>query len=168
MDPHNPRTLFAGMWQVEMHTWGEYSGGPDSGVYVSHDGGTKWTRIEQHGLPHAPLGKIDVAVAPTNSNRVYALIQTKDQGSVWRSDDAGEHWKAVNYQRALIGRAGYYIRIAVSTGNDNEVLRGEQLVPPVPRRRCRIFTKSAGAEIRTTSGSIPLIPIALSSPMTAA
>ena len=121
MDPHNPRTLFAGMWQVEMHTWGEFSGGPGSGVYVSHDGGTKWTRIEGHGLPNSPLGKIDVAVAPTNSNRVFALIQTKDQGSVWRSDDGGGQWKAVNYQRALIGRAGYYIRIAVSTGSDNEV-----------------------------------------------
>jgi photosystem II stability/assembly factor-like uncharacterized protein len=121
MDPHNPRTLFSGMWQVEMHTYGELSGGAGSGVYISRDGGTKWTRIEEHGLPHAPLGKIDVAIAPTNSNRVFALIQTKDQGSLWRSDDAGEHWKAVNYQRALIGRAGYYIRIAVSTGSDNEV-----------------------------------------------
>ena len=121
MDPHNPRTLVAGMWQVEMHTWGEFSGGPGSGVYVSRDGGTKWTRVEEHGLPHAPLGKIDVAIAPTNSNRIFALIQTKDQGSLWRSDDAGEHWKAVNYQRALIGRAGYYIRIAVSPGSDNEV-----------------------------------------------
>jgi photosystem II stability/assembly factor-like uncharacterized protein len=121
MDPHNSRTLFAGMWQVEMHTWAELSGGPGSGIYVSRDGGTKWARIEEHGLPHAPVGKIDVAVAPTNSRRVFALIQTKDQGSVWRSDDAGEHWKAVNFQRALIGRAGYYIRIAVSTGSDNEV-----------------------------------------------
>jgi photosystem II stability/assembly factor-like uncharacterized protein len=121
MDPKNPRTLFAGMWQVEMHTWGEFSGGPGSGIYVSRDGGTKWTRIEEHGLPKAPVGKIDVAVAPTNSNRVFALIQTKDQGSVWRSDDAGEHWKVVNYQRALVGRGGYYIRIAVSTGSDNEV-----------------------------------------------
>jgi photosystem II stability/assembly factor-like uncharacterized protein len=122
MDPRNPHTLFAGMWQVEMHTWGEFSGGPGSGIYVSHDGGTKWTRIAEHGLPHAPLGKIDVAVAPTNSTRVFALIQTKDQGSLWRSDDGGEHWKAVNYQRALIGRAGYYIRLAVSSSSDSEVL----------------------------------------------
>src|SRR5208282_498493 len=121
MDAHNPRTLFAGVWQAEMHTYAELSGGPGSGVYVTHDGGTKWTRIEGHGMPKPPVGKIDVAIAPTNPNRVFALIQTKDQGSLWRSDDGGENWSAVNYARALIGRAGYYIRIAVSTGNDNEV-----------------------------------------------
>jgi photosystem II stability/assembly factor-like uncharacterized protein len=122
LDPHNPRVLFAGMWQLEMHSWGEFSGGPGSGIYVSRDGGTKWTRIEAHGLPKSPVGKIDVAVAPTNSNRVYALIQTKDQGSLWRSDDGGENWKVVNWDRALIGRAGYYIRLAVSPVSDNEVL----------------------------------------------
>jgi photosystem II stability/assembly factor-like uncharacterized protein len=122
MDPHNPYTLIAGMWQAEMHPWGEISGGPGSGIYISHDGGSKWSRIEEHGLPKSPLGKIDVAIAPTNSKRIYALIQTKDQGSVWRSDDAGEKWRRVNSQRALIGRAGYYIRLAVSPGSDNEVL----------------------------------------------
>lgn len=121
LDAHDPHTLIAGMWQLEMHTWGEFSGGTGSAIYISHDGGTKWTRLDEKGLPHAPVGKIDVAIAPTNSNRIYALIQTKDQGSVWRSDDAGEHWKTVNSQRALIGRAGYYIRLAVSTGRDNEV-----------------------------------------------
>lgn len=122
MDPHNPHTLVAGLWQVELHTWGEFSGGPGSGVYISRDGGTKWTRVDDKGLPHSPVGKIDVAIAPSNANRIYALIQTKDQGSVWRSDDAGEHWKVVNHQRALIGRAGYYIRLAVSPTNDSEVL----------------------------------------------
>lgn len=121
MDPHNSRTLFAGTWQVAMHTWAELGGGPGSGVYVSHDGGTKWTRIEGHGLPKPPVGKIDVAVAPTDSNRVYALIQTKDQGSLWRSDDGGENWHAVSYDRSLTGRAGYYIRIGVSSGNEDEV-----------------------------------------------
>ena len=121
MDSHNPRILLAGMWQVEMHTWGELSGGPGSAAYISKDGGTKWTKLEGHGLPKSPLGKIDVAIAPTNPNRYFALIQTKDQGALWRSDNAGENWQAINYQRQLIGRAGYYIRIAVSTGNDNEL-----------------------------------------------
>ena len=123
MDAKNPRTLVAGTWQVEMHPWADVvSGGPGSGVYVSHDGGTKWTQVDGHGLPKSPLGKIDVAIAPTDSNRVYALIQTADQGSVWRSDDGGESWRVVNWSRELIGRAGYYIRIAVSPANEDEVL----------------------------------------------
>jgi photosystem II stability/assembly factor-like uncharacterized protein len=122
MDSRNPHTLVAAMWQVEMHTWGEFSGGPGSAIYMSRDGGATWTRLEGHGLPHAPVGKIDVAIAPSNPSRIYALIQTKDQGSVWRSDDGGAHWALVNSQRALIGRAGYYIRLAVSPANDSEVL----------------------------------------------
>src|SRR5579863_1042530 len=122
MDPHNSRTLFAGMWQVEMHTYGEFSGGPGSGVYVSHDGGTKWTKIEGRGMPKPPVGKIDVAVAPSDPNRVYALIQTPDQGSLWRSDNGGDEWRVVNWDRALIGRAGYYIRLAVSPTNEDEIL----------------------------------------------
>ncbi len=120
MDPQNPRVLFAGMWQFEMHPWGYYSGGPGSGVYVSRDGGLTWQRLEQ-GLPKPPVGKIDVAVAPTDSNRVYALIETRDQGSLWRSDDGGRSWRVVNYSRLLTGRGGYYIRVAVSPASADEV-----------------------------------------------
>ncbi len=122
MDARNPHVLFAGMWQVVMHTYGEFSGGPGSGVYVSRDGGTTWSRITGHGLPKPPVGKIDVAVAPSDSNRVFALIQTAEQGALWRSDDAGETWRTINHNRQLIGRAGYYIRLAVSPTNENEVL----------------------------------------------
>ena len=122
MDPENPHTVFAGMWQIAMHTWGEFSGGSGSGLYVSHDGGTTWQHIENHGLPHSPVGKIDVAVAPTDSNRVYALIETDKQGSLWRSDDGGVEWHVVSWDRTLIGRAGYYIRIAVSPADENMVL----------------------------------------------
>jgi len=121
MDAKNPQKLFAGTWQVEMHTYGEFSGGPGSGVYVSSDAGSNWTRINSPGLPKSPLGKIDVAVAPSNSDRVYALIQTSNQGSMWRSDDGGVNWRVVNWDRALIGRAGYYIHLAVSPANENEV-----------------------------------------------
>ncbi|HEY7234112.1 MAG TPA: hypothetical protein VH539_08170 [Gemmatimonadaceae bacterium] len=122
IDAKHPSVLFAGMWQVEMHTWAMFSGGPGSGIYVSRDGGTTWTPVRNLGLPKSPLGKIDVAVAPTDSRRVYALIQTPDQGSVWRSDDGGASWRVVNWTRALIGRAGYYIRLAVSPRDANEVL----------------------------------------------
>jgi len=122
LDTKNPDVLFAGMWQVVMHTWAMFSGGPSSGVYVSRNGGTSWTRVTSSGLPRSPLGKIDIAVAPNDSKRVYALIQTADQGSFWRSDDGGANWRAVNWTRALIGRAGYYIRLGVSPSNEDEIL----------------------------------------------
>jgi photosystem II stability/assembly factor-like uncharacterized protein len=122
MDSHNPNVLFAGMWQAEMHTYAMFSGGPGSAVYVSRDGGSTWKRLDGHGLPHSPVGKIDVAIAPTNSRRVYALIQTADQGSLWRSDDGGDNWIDSSWDRSLIGRAGYYIRVAVSPSNPDEVL----------------------------------------------
>jgi photosystem II stability/assembly factor-like uncharacterized protein len=122
MDPNDPKVLFAGMWQAEMHTYAMFSGGPGSALYVSRDGGSSWKKLEGHGLPKSPVGKIDVAVAPGNSKRVYALIQTANQGSLWRSDDGGENWAVVNWQRALIGRAGYYIRLAISPANPDEVL----------------------------------------------
>ena len=121
VDMKDPNTVIAGMWQMVMHTYAMYSGGPSSGIYISHDAGVTWKHVAHPGLPNSPLGKIDVAIAPTDSKRIYALIQTADQGSVWRSDDGGSSWKAVNWMRALIGRAGYYINIKVGTGDANEV-----------------------------------------------
>lgn len=121
IDWKDPSVVVAGTWEVVMHTWGMFSGGPGSGVYVSRDTGATWTRLT-NGLPQSPLGKVDVAIAPSNSKRMYALIQTANQGSLWRSDDAGSSWKTVSWDRRLIGRAGYYIRIEVNPENDLEVI----------------------------------------------
>jgi photosystem II stability/assembly factor-like uncharacterized protein len=120
MDANDPNTLVAGTWQAEMHTYGMVSGGPGSGVFITHDAGGTWKRAVA-GMPKSPVGKSDVKIAPSNSKRVYALIQTADQGSLWRSDDAGETWNVVNWQRALVGRAGYYIHLEVSPTNPDEV-----------------------------------------------
>ena len=128
MAADDPNTLVAGMWQVIMHTWGEFSGmwpdykgEPGSGVHISHDGGNTWTKVT-NGMPKPPVGKIDVAIAPSNSKRMYALIQTADQGSLWRSDDGGATFKSVSWDRRLIGRAGYYIRLGVNPQNPDDVL----------------------------------------------
>ena len=131
MDPNNSRTLFAGMWQLEIHTYGRKSGGPGSGLFKSTDGGVTWKRLEGHGLPHAPIGRIAVRVAPKDSNRVYALIETGDgvpmdgkptqTGQLWRSDDGGENWQLVNSDRQIRGRTHYYTREEVSPDNENEV-----------------------------------------------
>ena len=130
MDPANPRKLFAGMWQIDIKTWGRESGGPGSGLFVSHDGGTTWQRQQGRGLPTGEVGKVKVAIAPSNPNRVYALIETGDgvpwhgeeteSGQVWRSDDGGESWRVVSYDRHAMGRAHYYSHIFVAPDNENE------------------------------------------------
>jgi len=131
MDPNNPRVLFAGMWQIEIHTWGRESGGPGSGLYRSVDGGTTWKKLEGHGFPRPPLGKIAVAVAPSDSRRIYALIETGDgvpwkgkptsTGVLWRSDDGGDTWKLVNHDHSLTQRPHYYSRCAVAPDDPDEV-----------------------------------------------
>ena len=131
MDPNNPRILFAGMWQLEIHTWGRTSGGPGSGLFKSTDGGVTWKRLEGHGLPHPPVGRIAVRVAQKDSNRIYALIETGDgapfegkptqNGQLWRSDDGGENWHLVNSDRQIRGRTHYYTREEIAPDNENEV-----------------------------------------------
>ncbi len=131
MDPNNPRTLFAGMWPLEIHTWGRESGGPGSGLFVSRDGGATWKRITGHGLPSRMTGKWALAIARSNPNRIYALIETgdgvpmkgqeTDRGKLWRSDDGGENWQLVSYDRSMGGRTHYYFRVEVSPDNENEV-----------------------------------------------
>ena len=130
MDSSNPRVLFAGMWQIEIHTWGRESGGPGSGLFMSRDGGVTWTKLTGHGLPTKPVGKVMPAIAHSNPKRVYAAIETgdgvpwKDQdterGQVWRSDDGGDNWTMVTTDRNAMGRTAYYGRMAVSTDNENE------------------------------------------------
>src|ERR1051325_5613904 len=131
MDPNNSEILFAGMWQIEIHTYGRTSGGPGSGLWRSADGGAHWTKIEGHGLPHPPVGRIAVRVAKRDSKRVYALIETGDgipwngnpgqNGQLWRSDDGGENWALVNSDRNIRGRTHYYSRMEVLPDDENEI-----------------------------------------------
>jgi photosystem II stability/assembly factor-like uncharacterized protein len=108
-DPHNSHILFASLWEARRTPWGLSSGGPGSGLYRSNDGGTTWKRLEEHGLPKGPYGKIGIAVA-ANSDRVYALIEAPE-GGLYRSDDGGETWELLNNDRAFCQRAWYYMHI---------------------------------------------------------
>jgi photosystem II stability/assembly factor-like uncharacterized protein len=118
-DPHNPNILFAALWQARRTSWSMTSGGPGSGLYRSNDGGTTWKRLEEHGLPKGPYGKIGVAVA-ANSERVYALIEAHNpDGGLYRSDDSGESWQLVNPDHSLWQRPWYYMHVIADPRDEN-------------------------------------------------
>jgi photosystem II stability/assembly factor-like uncharacterized protein len=131
MDPSNPRVLFAGMWSLEIKTWGRVSGGPGSGLFVTRDGGTTWTRLRGNGLPVKPVGKVAVAISQSNPQRVYTLIETGDgvpwngqeteNGQLWSSNNGGRTWALISRDRNAMGRAHYYSRMAVATDDEDEL-----------------------------------------------
>jgi photosystem II stability/assembly factor-like uncharacterized protein len=109
-DPNNSNTLFASLWEVYRTPWSLSSGGPGSGLYKSIDGGSTWMRFEGHGLPSGILGRIGVSVSGANSNRIYAMIESKD-GGLYRSDDGGDNWIRINDDGRLRQRAWYFTHI---------------------------------------------------------
>ena len=122
VDATNPDVLYAAIWEAWRRSWGMSSGGEDSGLFKSVDGGENWTEITGNiGLSAGPVGKIGVAVSPANPNRVWALIEHEPDGGVWRSDDAGATWERINEERRLRQRAFYYTRVYADP-NDEDVM----------------------------------------------
>jgi photosystem II stability/assembly factor-like uncharacterized protein len=119
-DPQNPNILFAALWEARRTPWSLSSGGPGSGVYRSADGGTTWKKLEDHGLPKAPYGRVGVAVS-ADSERVYAIIEAKEGGGLYRSDDGGESWNLVNPSHSLVQRAWYYMHVIADPQDPNTV-----------------------------------------------
>ena len=111
MDATNPRILFATVWQTHRHFWELSSGGPDSTIYRSDDGGDTWTDIGGNkDLPKGILGKIGITVSPARPQRVWAIIEAEKAG-VYRSDDGGDTWERLNGSRDLLNRPWYYLHI---------------------------------------------------------
>lgn len=146
IDPNNPRIVFAGFWQTRRKPWEMTSGGPGSDLYVSRDGGDTWVSLKakakKNGLPDGLWGKVGVAIAPSNSQRIYALIEN-DKGGLFRSDDGGESWSLINGDRLLRQRAWYYSTITVHPANADTAF-----FPQVPMLK----TIDGGKSVQTVRG----------------
>ncbi|WP_299244636.1 glycosyl hydrolase [uncultured Aquimarina sp.] len=112
LDPNNPRILYASTWNARRTPYSLSSGGDGSALWKSTDSGKTWKEISKNkGFAKDTLGIMGVTVSPVNSERVWAIVENKEKGGVYRSDDGGETWSQLNSDRSLRQRAWYYTRI---------------------------------------------------------
>ena len=124
-DPDNTNIVYAGMYTYRRWAWHLESGGGNTGVWKTVNGGETWEKLSgkdaERGLPKKEMDRIGIAVAPSDPNIVYTISETKDEGELWRSDDAGAHWRVVNRDPNINFRPFYYADIRVDPLNPNRV-----------------------------------------------
>jgi photosystem II stability/assembly factor-like uncharacterized protein len=122
MDANNSRILYAAMWEHGRLPNKIISGGPSSSLYKSTDSGLTWNKIN-NGLPSI-LGKMSIAVCPSNSEKVYALVEgdsEKEEGGLFVSENSGESWSRITNDHRLVQRAWYYIELFIDPKNENNI-----------------------------------------------
>jgi photosystem II stability/assembly factor-like uncharacterized protein len=122
MDSQNSNTLYAAMWQVRREPWNFNSGGPGSALVKSTDGGATWHPIRK-GLPEGDLGRIGMAVAPSQHTRLYAVVEARNHTALFRSNDAGESWTEVNNSFNVSGRPFYFARVVIDPNNADRLYK---------------------------------------------
>jgi len=124
MDPTNPNILYASMWEFRRTAWSFESGGDFSALYKSTDAGKTWNKIH-NGFPKGKLGRLAIAVAPSNPNILYTIIEAEEdlRKGLYRSDDAGENWKQLNNDFGITVRPFYFSRIVVDPKNPDVVVK---------------------------------------------
>jgi len=120
MNPRDPNVVYAGIWEFRRQPWTFTSGGPDDGLYKSTDGGRTFVKLTGNGLPAGQTGRIGLAIAPSDPQRVFALIEAKG-GILWRSDDSGAHWSMTSSDTLVDQRPFYFSHIAVDPQNKDHV-----------------------------------------------
>ena len=168
MDPTNPRKLFAGMWQVDIKTWGRESGGAGSGLFTSNDGGTTWTRLRGQGLPTREVGKVKVAIAPSNADQRLRDDRNGRRHSMERPRDRSRPGVALGGRRPQLARGQLTATrwaartttrtSSLSPDNENEAASSRRTTAcrsTAARRWSHKADRARPAAIITTCGSIP-------------
>jgi len=125
MDPNNPSILYTSMWEFRRSGWSFVSGGKTSALYKSTDSGKTWNKIHS-GFPTGDLGRIAIAVAPSDSTILYSVLETgkKATNGLWVSKNAGASWEHLNNDFGLTVRPFYFSRITIDPKNPDVVIKG--------------------------------------------
>jgi photosystem II stability/assembly factor-like uncharacterized protein len=149
-DPINPRTMFAAAWEAHQYPWLSYFSppiGPGSAIYKSTDEGKSWHRLSGGGWPKIPVGRIGLAVAHmARGTRIYASVDSKEAGGLYRSDDSGAHWSLVNKSKAVANM--YFSRLTVAPDNPDMVYEVGQSIRRCTKggATCDIFKGAPGGD----------------------
>lgn len=125
IDPVNPDIMYASFWEFRRTAWSFNSGGNNSALYKTIDGGKTWNKIH-NGFPKGQLGRIAIGVAPSKPEILYAVLETeqdKDKG-LYRSEDSGATWKHLNSDFELVVRPFYFSRITIDPRNPDILYKG--------------------------------------------
>jgi photosystem II stability/assembly factor-like uncharacterized protein len=133
MDPKDPKTIYATMWDFRRQGWTFRSGGINetaasgSGFFKSTDGGATWMELDENsakGLPPKPWGRLAVAVAPSKPSTVYAFVEAvMPKNALYRSDDGGQTWTALDRSQNMIWRPFYFANLIVDPNNENKLFK---------------------------------------------
>jgi len=133
MDSQNPGTLYAGMWDFRRKGWTFRSGGESadapsaSGLFKSTDGGATWNELDEKsakGLPAKPWGRVAVTIAPSKPNVVYAFVEAAiPKNGLYRSDDGGATWQAMDRSQWMIWRPFYFANLIVDPKDENKLYK---------------------------------------------
>jgi photosystem II stability/assembly factor-like uncharacterized protein len=125
LQPGNPSVVYAWMSRLERKPWTIISGSRDGGFFKSTDGGEHFDKVTA-GLPGDLIGKANLAVTPAKPDRIYALVEAKPGGGLYRSDDSGRSWTLVNSTGALVQRPFYYATLGADPTNADVVYAGAE------------------------------------------